>query len=48
MTMMRTTKMYVNETMIEEAIYQYQNGEIDFGELSDLVSWFDGDIAEFL
>jgi hypothetical protein len=40
--------MYVDETMIEEALYQYQNGEIDFGELNDLVSWFDGDIAEFI
>jgi hypothetical protein len=40
--------MYVDETMVEEALYQYQNGEIDLGELTDMLSWFDGDIAELL
>ena len=38
--------MYVDENMVEEALYQYQNGEIDFSELNDMLSWYDGDIAE--
>lgn len=40
--------MYVNENMVEEALYQYQNGEIDFSELNDMLSWYDGDIAELI
>jgi hypothetical protein len=41
-------KMYVDEQTITEALYQFQNGEIDLSELYDLVSWYDGDIAELL
>lgn len=40
--------MYVDEQMVEDALEQYQKGEIDFAELNDVLSWFDGDIAEFL
>jgi hypothetical protein len=40
--------MYVDEQMVEDTLEQYQKGEIDFSELNDVLSWFDGDIAEFL
>ena len=40
--------MYVDEEIITEALYQFQNGEIDLAELSDLVSWYDGDIFELI
>ena len=40
--------MYVDQQLVEEALYQYQNGEIDFSELNDMLSWYDGDIAELL
>ena len=40
--------MYVDEEIITEALYQFQNGEIDLAVLSDLVSWYDGDIFELI
>jgi len=46
--MMRRNKMYVDEQTITDALYQFQNGEIDLSELYELVSWYDGDIAELL
>ena len=40
--------MYVDETMVVEALEKFNNGEIDLGELSELVSWYDGDVAELI
>ena len=40
--------MYVDEQTITEALYQFQNCEIDLSELYELVSWYDGDITELL
>lgn len=40
--------MYVDQEMVSEALYQFQQGEIDLGELYEIVDWYDGDIAELI
>ena len=40
--------MYVDSETVSEALYQFQNGEIDLSELYEIVDWYDGDIAELI
>lgn len=40
--------MYVDEKMVTEALEQFHNGEMDLGELSELISWYDGDFIALL